>query len=698
MEVLLEPNKDYLGDFNSELNKYLLKDDRNKIEKAYQLAKAQHKGQFRRSGEEYITHPVIVATYIAKLRLDANAIIGALLHDCVEDTNLSIEKVKDIFGENVSHLVDGVTKFKELQKLSQIEQQAENFRKLLFATNKDIRVIIIKLSDRLHNMQTIHFLSSEKRKKISRETLYLHAPIACRLGLNGIKQELENLSFKYLNPLRYGVITKYMDENMKNREKLLNKFRKAIFKRLKEENIKVKVKARIKDTYGIYKKMKQKKTRFKDILDIYGCRVIADKQDNCYRILGILHNLYKPVPGKFKDYIAIPKENGYQSLHTILFGISNTRIEVQIRTLDMDIVAEYGVASHWHYKSGSKDIIPDQWLQSLMHIQKLSANNLDFIEEAKRNLFLNKVFVFTPQGKIIQLPEKSTILDFAYAIHTDVGNSAIGGKVNNVIKTLSTTLRSGQIVEIITDKNSMPKTSWLKFAYTSKARMSITHTLQNAEQKNIIRTGYFLLKSALKNIGYKYEDVTNEQWEKSCKSFKLDKNAIISRIGLGDFLSVSVVNSLFSDYTNLDKAKIKIKGSYGMVINFSHCCYPIYGDEVIGIMAAKKGLTIHRIKCANYSKDKNTIDKIIDVEWQYQKDVFFQTGIRCLVDNRDGVLASIINFLSDKKINVENINIDKQSSNVQYLYFFINIKDVKHLNIIIFNIKLLRYVKDVKRI
>ncbi len=508
-----------ISDLCKVLNTYMSKDQIKGVYQAYILAATSHDGQYRKSGEAYVFHPINVAMILAELKLDYHCIVAALLHDCIEDTTLTREDIIRDFDEEVAHIVDGVSKLTGLEFRSNIEQQAQNFRKLFLAMSTDMRVMMIKLADRLHNMRTLQSIKHEKQQRIAKETIEIHAPIARRLGLNNINKELEELCFKYIYPYRYQVLKHKINKRYGNLKEIIEKIQDEIRSRLEQEGLSdIKTSGRRKTTSSIYKKMKNNHLKFSEILDVYAFRVIVDNMPQCYQTLGIVHNLYKPVPGKFKDYIALPKINGYQSLHTVLFGPNKVYIEVQIRTKEMHFISEYGIAAHWHYKSKNVNTskLAGNWIASLLDIQQNSDTSIEFLEGTKDDLSSSEVFVFTPEGEIIQLPYKSTVLDFAYAIHTNVGNRALAAKVNQVNIKFNTELKSGQTIEIITNKNARPLPSWLKIVTTTKAKTSIKNSLQEESASKLIRLGEYLLTNALDYQGY-VEPISEKNGKLACK-------------------------------------------------------------------------------------------------------------------------------------------------------------------------------------
>ncbi len=692
-----------------------------------------HEGQTRRSGEPYIHHPFAVARILANIHLDCDSIIAAILHDVIEDTGVTKNALALQFGNEVAELVDGVTKLTQIKFENRLEAQAENFRKMMLAMVHDIRVILIKLADRLHNMRTLGAMPAEKSRRIAHETLEIYVPIAYRLGINSVRTELQDLGFKALHPMRYRVINDAVKKVRGHFKELVGKIENTITVRLKDEGIEACVQGRVKHLHSIYRKMQEKQLSFSDVFDVYAFRIIVDEPDTCYRVLGIIHSIYKPVPGRFKDYIAIPKTNGYQSLHTILFSSHKVPIEVQIRTKEMDKVAEAGIAAHWLYKtkenpenSYSHHHVRD-WLHNLLELQRNTENSLDFIENVKVDLFPDKVYVFTPNGDIIELPRGSTLIDFAYAVHTDIGNHCISAKVDRRTASLRTVLHNGQTIEVITSPNARPNPVWINFAVTGKARSNIHHYLKNLKHDDAIILGERLLDQALHELGFSLINLTPAQISILLKSFNFKSmDDLLAEIGLGNCMAILVARRLqslqavekpdrerrnkkrprifknvFSNYmpTWLRKEAslarpLAIRGTEGMVINFAKCCDPIPGDPIVAQLTAGRGIVIHTEICKNMAAHKRP-ENCIDVHWERQVEGEFPVEIHIEVINQRGVLATISTAISEQQSNINNVEIDQRDESHSLIKFTITVRNRKHLATIM---RRIRRIKNITRI
>lgn len=700
------------------LKEYFTQADIEKIWEAYRYAEIAHKGQTRRSGEPYISHPVAVACILAKLHLDLPTLMAALLHDVVEDTGIEIAVINQKFGKQVADLVEGVTKLDKIEFQSAVAAQAENFRKMLLAMSQDVRVILVKLADRLHNMQTLDVMYPQKQKRISRETLEIYAPIANRLGLNQIYQELEDLSFKYLYPMRYRVISKAIKVARGNRKEVIRKILDAIKQRLEDAHIVADVKGREKHLYSVYRKMTSKHTNLAQIQDIYGFRVLVKDTASCYLALGTLHALYKPIPGRFKDLIAIPKANGYQSLHTTLFGPFGTPIEVQIRSEDMHKIANAGVAAHWRYKTSDASLTAlqqqtHQWLQRLLEIQTESDDSYEFLENFKVDLFPDEVYVFTPKGNILALPKGSTAVDFAYAVHSDVGNCCVAVKINNELAPLRTELHNGDNVEIITAALAKPNPAWLNYVVTGKARSHIRHYLKSIQVTESAHLGERMLNLALRALHVEPHTISEKEWKKVIRDYGVkDKQAILSDIGLGKRVSLMVAHQLTAGHPELhadlhvqEEAKLKapkkldsitISGSEGMAVQFAQCCRPIPGDPILGFINKDKGLVIHTHDCPTTRKFKLDPDKWLDVEWGSSNKKLFKVNVHMVVANERGMLAKIASGISDVGANIDNVSVEEaDGSQYANVNFTVQVRDRVHLAELMRN---LRKIPDVVRI
>lgn len=689
-----------ISDLCESLDTYMSTDQVEDVYRAYMTAATAHDGQYRRSGEAYVFHPINVAMILAELKLDSHCVIAALLHDCIEDTLLTHEDIAQNFGNEVAHIVQGVSKLTGLEFHSNVEKQAQNFRKLFLAMSSDMRVIMIKLADRLHNMRTLKSMSREKQLRIAKETAEIHAPIARRLGLNSIRVELDNLCFEIIHPYRHKILARQIKKQCGNRKKIIKHIQNEIENRLAQEGVcNFKIYGRQKQPCSIYKKMKIKQLKFSQVLDMYAFRVVVDNVSMCYQTLGVIHNLYKPLPGKFKDYVALPKSNGYQSLHTVLFGPNKIFIEVQIRSEEMHFVSEYGIAAHWHYKSDSSNTseLASNWLGSLLDIQKNSGTSVEFLEETKADLFPSEVFVFTPKGEIIQLPYKSTVLDFAYAIHTNVGNQTVKAKVDQVNIAISTVLKSGQTIEIITDKYATPHTSWLQIAITAKAKSSIKAKLKLDSADELIQLGEYLLINAL---NYQDDDVISEKrWKNALEELKCaSKEDLYMKIGLSEILVSIALNKLKGNGGKGLIKSINIKQTKGKVINFAHCCYPIPGDKVAGILTRSKGLVMHRFDCGNLIHAKQKNEQWLDIDWDADENEEFEALIRVQAQNRRGMLASIANAVAKIGVNIEHLEVEENDHSMKAIKLVVSVSNISKLDEALYSIKSLESVRSVSRI
>ena len=694
-----------------QLQSYLDASQVQEVEDSYVFARDAHNGQLRSSGDPYITHPVAVAKILATLHLDHQTVMAALLHDVIEDCEVSREDLADKFGERVAGLVEGVSKLTQIKFRSREEAQAENFRKMMMAMVEDLRVVLIKLADRLHNMRTLGSLRPDKQRRIAKETIEIYAPIANRLGMYAIRSELEELGFAAKYPMRCRVIRDSVKRARGNRKEIVSSICNNIQSRLDAEHIDAEVIGREKSPFSIYQKMLEKvgeKAKvFDDIMDVYGFRVTTDSEDNCYRILGQLHNLYRPVPGRFKDYIAIPKTNGYQSLHTTLKGPHGLHIEVQVRTTTMDQMAENGVAAHWLYKSGSDinraEIRAREWMRNLLELQKNTGDSLEFIESVKVDLFPDEVYVFTPNGNIIELPKGATPVDFAYAIHTDVGNSCIACKVDGKISALSSELSNGKTVEIITAPGAKPNPGWLSFVTTSKARTNIRHFIKNLRRDDAINLGRRLLEKALGGVSLDTIDKNViKRVEKETRHDSFDE--ILAEIGLGQTASVIIAHRLDpkvdtggSHTSKLRDRPLAIRGTEGMMIEYARCCHPIPGDPIVGTIGTSGGFILHRQDCNNVANHRDHLDKYVPVQWEKDVEGEFRVELRVDVVNQHGVLAKVTSLIADEGVNIANIEIDAKDGTSNLLSFLIDVKNRLHLANIIRKIRLYDFVIKVSR-
>ncbi len=689
-----------------QLETYLDKEQVKQIQDAYVVARDAHAGQLRSSGDPYITHPVAVARILSEYHFDPQTIMAALLHDVIEDCDVSKEELAEKFGDQVADLVEGVSKLTQIKFRTRAEAQAENFRKMMMAMVQDIRVILIKLADRLHNMRTLGSLKPEKRRRIANETLEIYAPIALRLGMYGIRGELEDLGFAARYPMRYRVLKESVRKARGNRKEIINTIIDNIQQRLEADVLHARVVGREKDLFSIYRKMKEKRTSLTEVMDVYAFRVICDTEDTCYRILGFLHSLYIPIPGRFKDYIAIPKANGYQSLHTTLKGPHGLHIEVQIRTDAMDQMAENGVAAHWLYKS-SNDTNPAElkareWMKSLMELQSRAGDSMEFIENVKIDLFPDEVFVFTPNGSIIVLPHGATPVDFAYAIHTDVGNSCIACKINRQIMPLSTPLINGSTVEIITAPGAKPNPSWLSFVITGKARANIRHFLKNLRLDEALSLGERLLDQAL---GEKSLDDFDAELKQQIATKTKHKNfeEVLTEIGLGRLAAIVIAHRLMpkeetavEEDTN-EKKPLAIRGTEGLLVSYAKCCHPIPYEPIVAFVSAGRGIIIHRADCKNVAKHQTDEHKYMPVQWEEGIQGEFSIELRVVVFNDRGVLAKVTSVIAEAEANIVNIDIDQQDGATNALNFTMTVRDRVHLANIIRRVRQLKFVNKISR-
>ena len=695
------------------LQVYLPQKEIELVWEAYRYSDKAHMGQKRVGGEAYISHPVSVACIASEFHLDAASIQAALLHDVVEDTPSTADDIKKKFGSQVAKLVDGLSKLDKVHFENDTEAQAENFRKMLLAMSQDVRVILIKLADRLHNMQTLAPLKPSKRKKISQETLDIYAPIANRLGLNSVYQKLEDLSFQYIHPLRYKTIQKAIIASRGNRKEIIEKTLMAIEEKLKKSGIKAEVTGREKNPASIHRKMLNKHTNFSQINDIYGFRIAVSNLNDCYLTLGELHSLYKPIPGKFKDYIAIPKANGYQSLHTTLFGPFGMPFEIQIRSENMHKLAEAGVAAHWLYKNKDTHVTElqqqtNQWLKRLLEIQTESSDSFEFLEHLKIDLFPDEVYVFSPKGKIFVLPKGSTTIDYAYAVHTVVGNTAMAAKINQELVPLRAELTTGDHIEIITASVAKPNPAWLNFVITPKARSQIRLYLRSAETKDLIILGNSMLNNALKAFHVGPAAIKKRHWDKLILDYHLDsKDNILIDIALGKRINVMVAHQLTSKIDGSKQTKkqtkfldvITIKGSEGMAIKLATCCHPIPGDPILGFINKDRGLIIHTHDCPGIRKFKLDHEKWVDVEWEPNSDAYFNVNLNLLVINERGVLAKITSVIADSEANIDNISVDEgDGSSFSNLRFIVQIRNRLHLADLIRNLRKIPKINKISRV
>ena len=692
---------------------YLPKREIDKVWEAYRFSEKAHSGQKRRSGEAYISHPVSVACIAARFHLDSQSIQAALLHDVVEDTESTELEIESKFGKQVSTLVTGLSKLDKVEFQDANEAQAENFRKMLLAMTQDVRVMLIKLSDRLHNMQTIQSLDERKKIRIAQETVDIYAPIANRLGLNNLYQELEDLCFEVLHPVRYKTIQKAIKASRGNRKEVIEKISNEISHKLKSVKTKAEITGREKNPASIHRKMLEDQTGFNQINDIYAFRIIVNDINDCYLTLGTLHSLYNPIPGKFKDYIAIPKANGYQSLHSTLLGPFGVPVEIQIRTKNMHQLAEAGVAAHWLYKTKDAHVTDlqqktNQWLKRMLDIQNDSSNSLEFLEHLKVDLFPDEVYVFSPDGKIFALPKNSSSIDFAYAVHSDVGNKAVSAKINQMLVPLRTRLSTGDHVEIITSTLAKPNPTWLNFVITGKARSQIRNYLRSAESKDLIFLGEKMLNNALNAFHIHPTAIKKKHWNKLILDYHVEsKDEILMDIALGKKVNVMVAHQLTNLMDGVASNKkqtkmldvITIKGSDDMAIQLASCCHPIPGDPILGYINKEKGLVIHTHDCQIVNELSLDHDRWVDVEWEPDSEKLFNVRLSVLVVNERGMLGKIASVIADTESNIDNVSLqDMDGSPFATLNFLVQVRHRQHLAELIRNLRKITKVNKITRV
>ncbi|MEI7950948.1 MAG: bifunctional GTP diphosphokinase/guanosine-3',5'-bis pyrophosphate 3'-pyrophosphohydrolase [Gammaproteobacteria bacterium] len=695
----------------SKLSTYLEPAQVNLVRRAFYYAAEAHDGQIRRSGEPYVTHPLAVAGILQDMHMDHQSLMAAMLHDTIEDTGLSREAIAAQFGEAVANLVDGVSKLNKLNFSTQAEVQAENFQKMALAMAKDIRVILVKLADRLHNMRTLEVLSQEKRRRIARETIDIYAPIANRLGMHNIRVEFEELSFSMLYPMRAPLIEAAVKSVSGHRKELVSQIQTALASCLKRESMPGRVMGREKHLFSIYKKMKLKRRSFKDITDVFAFRIITDQVDTCYRILGAVHNLYKPVPGKFKDFIAIPKVNGYQSLHTTLFGMHGVPIEIQIRTEEMDAMANNGIAAHWLYKSSDNKpnqshIRARQWVLDLLEMQKNAGNSLEFIEHVKTDLFPDEIYVFSPKGKIMELPAGSTPVDFAYAVHTDVGNACVACRINRKLAPLSEPLQSGQTVEIIAS-GTQPNPSWLSFVVTGKARSNIRHFLKNQRRSEAIALGRRLLNKTLSNYGFHLANIPKQKVGGLLEETNFEVlDDLLEDIGLGNRMAFMVARRLIpnenKDGKSLEDARsdsaLAIRGTEGLLMTFSKCCHPIPGDPIVGYVSAGRGMIVHTESCKNVADIRHDPKKYVSLRWDPGVQGEFTVELRVEVEHQRGIIATLANTITGTEANIEKMTMSDRDAQFSIVNLTLLVRNRIHLARVMKRVRVIKSVTKVTRV
>lgn len=697
-----------------DLSSYLQNDQVNNVRRAYFYAEQAHDGQFRRSGEPYVTHPLAVAGILCEMHMDHQSLMAAMLHDVIEDTGITKTAIKSQFGNTVADLVDGVSKLNKITFSSRAEAQAENFQKMAMAMAKDLRVILVKIADRLHNMRTLDVLTPEKRRRIARETLDIYAPIANRLGLNNVRVEFEELGFAALYPMRARRIAAAVKHVRGNRKEIVSQIQTSLEACLEREGLPGRTIGREKHLFSIYEKMRAQRKSFSEIMDVYAFRIIVDSVDTSYRVLGAVHNLYKPVPGRFKDYIAIPKANGYQSLHTSLFGMHGVPIEIQIRTEEMEAMANNGIAAHWLYKSG--DDLPTnahmrarEWVSGLLEMQKRAGNSLEFIENVKIDLFPDEIYVFTPKGTILELPAGSTAVDFAYAVHTDVGNSCVACRISRRLAPLSEPLQSGQTVEIITAPGTQPNPAWLSFVITGKARSNIRHYLKHQKHSESIALGRRLLNKALASFGAQLDSVPKDNLEAVLAQNNLESvDDLLEDIGLGNRMSYMIAQRLAANAdkhsessersSSQEASTLAIRGSEGIVMNYAKCCHPIPGDPIVGHISSGRGMVIHTDDCNNIADIRDNPEKCVEVSWDPSVEGEFSVELRVELENQRGIIATLATSITGTEANIEKISTVERDARFSIVNLSINVKNRVHLARVMKRVRALPPVSKVTRV
>jgi len=686
------------------LSTYLGPDQVNLVRRAYFYAEQAHDGQRRRSGEAYVTHPLAVASILADMHMDHQSLMAAMLHDVIEDTGIPKEALTAQFGETVAELVDGVSKLTQMNFETKAEAQAENFQKMAMAMARDIRVILVKLADRLHNMRTLEVLAGEKRRRIAKETLEIYAPIANRLGMQAMRVEFEDLGFKAMHPMRSERIRAAVRRARGNRNEIVEKIEQSLIHCLEREGLEGEVMGREKHLFSIYKKMRGKRKAFNEIMDVYAFRIVVDKVDTCYRVLGAVHSLYKPLPGRFKDYIAIPKANGYQSLHTTLFGMHGVPIEIQIRTREMEEMANNGIAAHWLYKSSDDSskgthARARQWVKGVLEMQQRAGNSLEFIESVKIDLFPDEVYVFTPKGRIMELPKGSTAVDFAYAVHTDVGNTCIACRVNRRLAPLSQALESGSTVEIVTAPGARPNPAWLNFVVTGKARTHIRHALKLQRRSESINLGERLLNKALTGFETSLEAISPERIKAVLGEYQMEViEDLLEDIGLGNRMAYVIARRLLASNNEEqpnDEGPLAIRGTEGLVLNYAKCCTPIPGDPIVGHLSAGKGMVVHLDTCRNISEVRHNPDKCIQLSWSKDVTGEFNVELRVELEHQRGLIALLAGSVNAADGNIEKISMDERDGRISVVQLVVSVQDRVHLANVI---KKLRTIQGVIRI
>ncbi len=705
-----------IDDLADRLGGYLPQDEIQQVKRAFYYAEQAHDGQRRRSGEPYVTHPLAVSNILANMHMDHQSLMAAMLHDVIEDTGVTKEALIAQFGEPVAELVDGVSKLTQITFEDKAVAQAENFQKMVLAMSQDIRVIIVKLADRLHNMRTLGALRPDKKRRIARETLEIYARIAGRLGINTIRIELEDLSFQAIYPMRAERIKRAVSMARGNRRTMIRQVQASLQNCLDDDELPGTVIGRQKHLLSIYRKMRDQRKPFAEIMDVFGFRIITDDVDTCYRILGAVHNLYKPVPGRFKDYIAIPKANGYQSLHTTLFGANGMPIEVQIRTREMEAMANNGIAAHWLYKAGQTDrpiavgshARAREWVRGLLEMQRHAGNSLEFIEHVKNDLFPDDIYVFTPKGDIMELPQGATAVDFAYTVHTDIGNSCIACRIDRHLAPLSSRLESGQTLEIITAPGARPNLAWLSFVITAKARSAIRHALKHQQRTESIHLGRRLLNKALGDFDTSLEELPDARLPALLKALELKAaDDLLESIGLGTRMAYAIARQLVEQPVadavapsnqGSPAAPMVVSGTEGMVVSFARCCHPLPGDSIIGHLSVGKGIVVHRNVCPNVRELRSDPDKLYALEWAKEVSGDFPVALRIAMETRRGLVAELAGLVTDADANIERVGIEERDARLSIINLTLSVRDRVHLARIIKRIRNLPHVDRINRI
>ena len=695
---------------SKKLSDYLDPKQVKQVERAYEFACEAHSGQFRSSGDPYVSHPIAVANILGSFRMDEDSLSAAMLHDVIEDSGIPKSLIEKKFNKDVANLVDGVSKLDQLKISTQTEAQAENFQKMVLAMATDIRVIVVKLADRLHNMRTLFHLDREKQLRIAKETLEIYSPIAHRIGMNNIYRELEDLAFQVIYPTRYERLTAAVKKNRGSQNKLIRKMQKDIEKTLHQEGLPALVEGREKHIYSIYRKMKERRRSFNEIMDVFALKIIVDTPENCYRALGLVHSIYKPVDGRFKDYVALPKSNGYQSIHTGVVGIKGLSVEIQIKTQEMDDMAENGIASHWLYKSGNKsDTRPQikarRWVASLLELRDNYDSSEEFVESVKTDIFPDEIYVFTPQGKIMEMSAGSTAIDFAYAVHTDIGHHCRGCRINRKLAPLSVPLESGQTIEILRDPLPQTHPAWLNFAVTARARNSIRHYLSNLKISEAKKFGKKLLDQSLNSMDIRLKDIDKQDLRTALDSLGVRSlNKLLEEIGLGkragNIVATQISNSLHQKGKNKSKTIIplEITGAEGLVVNYATCCRPIPGDSVIGHFTAERGLVVHQERCKNILAVRKDPTQCFPINWHQEFSRAFPVEIKIIANDKPGLLANLASSITEANTNISSIKTNEPEAGIYEFNLDLQVTDRLHLAKVIRRLKTLKAIISVNRV